>query len=136
MYEVFEHTADVGLRVTAPELDGLFEDAARGLFSLIVENPAEVREQRQVQVALVEGDRRYLLHDWLNELLFRFDSERLLLSRFDVRVGESGLEAEAYGEPLDHGRHRLAHEVKAITYHGLMVQRESQGWVAEVILDI
>ena len=37
MYELFEHTADLGLRVEAQDLDALFRDAAEGLFSIIVE---------------------------------------------------------------------------------------------------
>ena len=30
------------------------------------------------------------------------------------------------GEPIDPGRHRLEHEVKAITYHGLLVEERAQ----------
>ena len=43
MYEVFEHTADVGLRARAGDLNGLFAEAGRGLFSLLVENLDVVR---------------------------------------------------------------------------------------------
>ena len=136
MYEIFEHTADVGLRVTAPDLDRLFEDAALGLFSLIVENLDEVRPEKRLTFSSEEEDRRVLLLDWLNALLRAFDSEGLLLSRFRVRVSEKAFEAEAEGEPVDPGRHRLTHEVKAITYHGLRVERSGEGWLAEVILDI
>src|SRR5213593_2629266 len=68
LYAVFEHTADLGLRITAADLDGLFEDAARGLFSLIVENLDDVRADRTVGFRLEERDRRFLLLDWLNEL--------------------------------------------------------------------
>ncbi len=49
---------------------------------------------------------------------------------------EDGLTGVAWGEPLDHTRHELAHEVKAITYHGLRVERTADGWLAEVIVDI
>ena len=34
-------------------------------------------------------------------------------------MSDAGLKATAWGEPLDPARHVLAHEVKAITYHGL-----------------
>ena len=136
MYEIFEHTADVGLRVTAPDLDRLFEDAALGLFSLIVENLDEVRPEKRLAFSSEEEDKQYLLFDWLNALLRAFDSEGLLLSRFRVRVSEKAFEAEAEGEPVDAARHRLTHEVKAITYHGLRVERSGDGWLAEVILDI
>src|SRR5881397_3436601 len=128
MFEVFEHTADVGLRITAPDLDTLFGEAARGLFSLIVENLEEVRPLREEIVRLEERDRTYLFFDWLRELLFRFDSGHRLFSRFDVRVEEGLLEARIGGEPLDRGRHRLD--------HGLKVERTTDGWLAEVIVDI
>ena len=81
-------------------------------------------------------DREYLLFDWLRELLYRFDSRHLLLGRFAVRVTAAGLDGEAWGEPLDPARHALAHEVKAITYHGLKVEQTADGWLAEVIVDI
>jgi SHS2 domain-containing protein len=42
----------------------------------------------------------------------------------------------AWGEPLDRARHVLEHEVKAITYHGLRVEKIADGWLAEVIVDI
>jgi SHS2 domain-containing protein len=136
MYEVFEHTADVGLRVRGADLDTLFAEAARGLFSLIVENLDEVRPVRVVTYHLQGEDREYLLFDWLNEILYAFDTQHLLLSQFRVNVSRTGLEAEAKGETLDPARHQLDHEVKAITYHGLKVEQTADGWLAEVIVDI
>lgn len=136
MYEVFEHTADLGLRVVAPDLDTLFAEAGRGLSSIIVANLDQVRPVRQVDFHVPGTRRDELLFDWLNELLFAFESERLLLAEFDVRAGEHGLRAEARGEPLDDRRHQLEHEVKAITYHGLKVEQLPHGWLAEVIVDI
>jgi SHS2 domain-containing protein len=136
MYETFEHTADLGLRVRAPDLDTLFAEAAACLFSAIVEDPASVRPLQRIDLRIDGTDRDYLLFDWLRELLYRFDSQHLLLGRFEARVGEAGLEGSAWGEPLDPARHALAHEVKAITYHGLKVERTADGWLAEVIVDI
>ena len=57
-------------------------------------------------------------------------------SRFTVRVTEQGLQGKAWGEPLDRSRHELSHEVKAITYHGLRVEKQDGKWLAEVIVDI
>ena len=37
MWEIFEHTADLGLRIRADSRDQLFSEAAHGLFSLIVQ---------------------------------------------------------------------------------------------------
>ena len=136
MYEIFEHTADLGLRVRAADLDTLFAEAAACLFSAIVEDPGTVRPLQRVDLRIDGADRDYLLFDWLRELLFRLDADHLLLGKFDVAVSEAGLKATAWGEPLDPAQHVLSHEVKAITYHGLRVEREGDGWVAEVIVDI
>ena len=53
-----------------------------------------------------------------------------------MKVGDDGLEGEAWGEPMDPARHEPNHEVKAITYHGLKVEKTADGWLAEVIVDI
>jgi SHS2 domain-containing protein len=136
MYEVFEHTADLGLRIRAKDLNGLFAEAARAFFAVIVENLEDVRPVRAVTLTIDGSDPEYLLFDWLNELLFAFDKEHLLFSDFTVKVTPTGLSATAKGEPIDSNRHRLDHEVKAITYHGLVVKEMADGWLAEVIVDI
>lgn len=136
MFEVFEHTADVGLRMRADELNHLFEDAARGLFSCIVANLDAVRPVQEMQFR-IEGDRHDdLLFDWLAELLFTFDARHVLFSNFRVELGPPGLVATARGEPIDRSRHELEMEIKAITYHGLKVEQTGDGWLAEVIVDI
>lgn len=136
MFETFDHTADIGLRVTAATLEELFVEAARGLTSLLVENIDDVRPSLTETIRLVGSETDYLLFDWLNELLFRFETRRLLCCEFVVRLSDQGLEATIRGEPSDPARHRLAHEVKAITYHGLSVQQTESGWQTELILDI
>jgi SHS2 domain-containing protein len=136
MFETFDHTADLGLRIRAPNLDTLFAEAATALFSTIVEDLSTVRAEREVHVNLPADERDYLLFDWLKELLYRFDVEHLLFSRFEVRVSEEGLRGKAWGEPLDRSRHELSHEVKAITYHELKVEQTDEGWLAEIIVDI
>jgi len=136
MYELFDHTADVGLRMRAESLDELFAEAGRALFSVIVANFDGVRPVQELPLR-IEGSRRDdLLFDWLAELLYTFDARRVLLSDFRVRVNKNGLEATARGEPFDPDRHELDMEVKAITYHGLKVEQDGDGWLAEVIVDI
>jgi len=136
MHETFDHTADLGLRATATDLPTLFAEVAHALFAVIVENPGAIVPAQEWHLDVAGDDREYLLFDWLRELLYRFDAEHLLFSRFDVTMRPDGLSAVIRGEPLEPGRHELSHEVKAITYHGLRVEQSSGGWLAEVIVDI
>ena len=136
MYETFDHTADLGLRIRAADLNTLFAEAGQALFATLVEDLDAVVSARQLDFKIAGNDREYLLFDWLKALLYHFDAEHLVFSRFEVQVGADGLQGKAWGEPLDRKRHELAHEVKAITYHGLRVEPDSDGWLAEVIVDI
>lgn len=136
MFELFEHTADVGIRASAPTVGELFEEAAKGLFSILISDLEAVQPRQTIRVELAEEDRELLLRDWLSELLYRFDVDRLLFSRFEVSIRGDKLTANAHGEVLDEARHALECEVKAITYHGLTVRQTEGQWLAEVIVDI
>jgi SHS2 domain-containing protein len=135
-YELFDHTADLGLRATGRDLESLLCAAAEGLFAILVEPAVNESRGERLELPRIEGTRPdWLLFDWLSELLFVFESRRLLLSGFEVRLDARGLRAASRARPIGE-RDRLLHEVKAITYHGLRVERTADGFEAEVIVDI
>ena len=43
MFEYFDHTADLGIRVVTARLEDIYAEAAQALFSVIVEEPETVR---------------------------------------------------------------------------------------------
>ncbi len=136
--ETFDHTADLGLRILADDLIDLFETAAVGLFDVIVANREYVQASETEQITLQADSPADLLVEWLNELIYRSETRHRLYSSFTVELDEPGcrLTATIRGEPIDRNRHILDHEVKAATRHGLILQKEADGWVAEVIVDI
>lgn len=136
MYEFFEHTADIGLRVRAPTLEALFADAARGLTAILVENPAAVQPEQSWTFSVEADGLDNLLHDWLDELLFAFHARHMVCAEFDVRLSAGRLDAVVRGEAIDRTRHEIGVEIKAITYHGLTVRQDAEGWLAELIVDI
>jgi len=69
VYELFDHTADVGLRVRAPDLPRLFCEAAEGLFSVIVEEIPRGVSSRRLDFRLEAEGAEFLLVDWLSELI-------------------------------------------------------------------
>jgi SHS2 domain-containing protein len=136
MYETFPHTADLGLRIRAEAFDALLSEAGRALFATLLANLDEVLPVEKKEFLIEGSDPEFLLFDWLNELLYRFHSDQLVLAEFETRVDSEGLRATCRGETLDLARHRPDHDVKAITYHGLKVVRNADEWLAEVIVDI
>jgi SHS2 domain-containing protein len=137
VFELFDHTADLGLRVRAPSLEELLSEAGRGLLAMLVANPASVRPVQTRTIELPVGEPALLLFDWLTELLYAFESDKQLLGEFDVQITGGQLTGTCRGEPMDPIRHEMDHEVKAITYHHLRVEQQpDQTWFAEVIVDI
>lgn len=134
----FDHTADVGMTVHARDLDDLFRTAAEGLFDYVVTNREDLRETISESVTLQADTLADLLNAWLNELIFRSETQHRLYRRFDLHVTGEGrsLRAEIRGEPIDRDRHVLDHEVKAVTQHGFSVRQKGSEWVADMILDI
>ena len=136
MYEHFEHTADLGLRIRAATLEELFAEAGLALTAALAGRLDSVRPAEPRSINLEAADPVDLLHDWLSELLYLFETERLLFSRFDVSLPPGRLTATAWGETTDPARHEIELEIKAITYHGLKLESAPDGWLAEVIVDL
>jgi SHS2 domain-containing protein len=133
-FELFEHTADIGLQAYGKDLPGAFANAAYGMFSIIagLDNVLEV-ETRRVQVGAddIEG----LLFEWLNSLLYYFDVETLLFKRFEIiEFSDTGLVADCRGEKVDRSRHQVKMGVKSATYHLLEVDSKKNR--VRVIFDV
>jgi SHS2 domain-containing protein len=136
MHEIFEHTADFGLRIRSPDLETLFAEAAEALFSSFVVNRGGISPVESVNVALPPAPPEELLHDWLSELLYLFAVRRMVFCSFEVRLTDRGLTGIARGEKIDRCRHEIEMEVKAVTWHGLKIEKTPDGCLAEVIVDI
>ena len=135
-FQVLEHTADVGLVVTGPDLKQAFATAAAGLFSIIAQSrQIETRDCHHIEVKAEDAES--LLVGWLNEFIYLFDAHHMLFKRFDiVEITPTRLVAEAWGEPVDPSRHRIKVGMKAATYHMLKVEKEAGGYRLQVLFDV
>jgi SHS2 domain-containing protein len=135
-YEVFEHTADVGLHAYGSTLSELFIHAAQGMESLMVA-PEQIQLQVSREVAVEGHDEVSLLIAWLNELIVLFDTEYLLFSQFEINViTPTHVKGRAYGETYDSQRHDLSSAIKAVTWHEASVLHTAEGYKARIIFDI
>ncbi len=135
-YELFDHTADIGIRAMAPTLAGLIAPAAEGLYAVIGELTARGEPEPRTW-ELTAGDPALLLRDYLAELLNLFERDRRLATEPEVKVfTDTRLVVEAQARPVDEEHSEYHHEVKAITYHGLEIAEISGGFEATIIVDI
>jgi len=133
-------TADIAFEATGRDLPQLFTAAADATLNVMIENIEAIdpREMRRVEL---ENDKiDMLLFDFLQELIYLKDAERLLLRIRDAQIhqkeGAYFLTATAAGEPLDAARHQQRADVKAVTLHDFRVEKTNGGWKATAILDI
>ena len=134
-FEFTDHTADIGIIAHGNSVEEVFVNVACGMFSLIADLE-KVVEVIGHQVVAEAPDQEELLVTWLNELLYLFDAENLIFSRFEiVELRQQSLKAMAYGEKVDPSRHDLKTHVKAATYHQLRLEEGDQ-FRARIILDI
>jgi SHS2 domain-containing protein len=135
-YEVFEHTADVGLHAYGSTLPELFIHAAQGMESLMV-SPEQIDVQVSREIVVEGHDVVSLLIAWLNELIFLFDTEYLVFRQFEIEsLTGTDLKGRASGEPYDAKRHDLGNAIKAVTWHEAAVDRTDVGYKARIIFDI
>ena len=128
-FEIIEHTADVGIRAWGDTIEEAFEQAALGMFSIIADvSKVDFIGEAEVRVENEEMDG--LLVDWLSELLYLFDAERIFLGKFEVNIEERDgryfLKGRVFGERYDPKKHGMGVEIKAVTYHMLKVDMEKK----------
>ena len=135
-FEIFPLTADKGIRAWGRDLAGLFVNAARGLWSLMVE-PGAVRRERMIPVKVEAADRETLLVAWLNEMLYLYETREFVMADCSIlTLTDTALSAEIWGESIDRERHLMLGHVKAVTYHLLQVRTTPEGWQGQVVVDV
>jgi SHS2 domain-containing protein len=137
-----DHTADAGVEIDAPSRGALFAEAAIALADTLT--PVErVGGAIERVLELEAANDELLVVDFLNEILFLFDTEGLLFADATVLLEGGGnrhspvkLRAVLRGERYDESKHPLRSLVKAVTYHGLRVWRDDERWKGRVLFDL
>lgn len=130
-YRLIDHTADIGIRVHAPDIAALFHEAAAALIDILDAGGA----QQEVSIDInIDGlDLVDTLVRWLQELLYLIQVRGLRVAGFVVHeVYETAVTAVVYGR---YTQTPLAMEIKAVTYHGLKIQKCAHGLETTIILD-
>ena len=135
-WELFPHDADIGIRGFGPTMEIAFEQAALAVTATITD-PRTVAPHQAVDIVCEAPDSEFLFVEWLNALVYEMATRRMLFSRFAVRIQGKGLQAMAWGEPIDMPRHEPATEVKGATLTALRVGQRSNGnWIAQCVVDV
>jgi len=136
MFEILEHTADIGFRARARTEAELFAEAALAMQSIALDADA-IEPRAEYRLEAAGHDPESLLVNWLSEVLYWMDGERLAFHHFHVsEITPERITGTGFGEPRDPARHPARLIVKAVTYHQLRIAETTEGWEADVYLDI
>ena len=133
-FKLLDHTADVILRVDAPNFSELLANAGKGLFAAMLDVD-KVQPVIQAYFTVSGRSEEELLYNFLEELLVYKDADALAFSRFDIDLHGLSANVTAHGEHIRR-EHEPRSDVKAISWHNFRVWRDDTGWHAEVLLDV
>ena len=135
-YEQTDHTADIGLKIFGNSLPNLFANAGYALCDTLADI-SKVSPVTKQTFCLQRDTTEELLVEWMGNLLYTFETEDLLFSRFNIlSIDKNALSAEVEGAFFNSAVHTIKNEIKAVTYHNLKIEEKSGLWQAEVVLDI
>lgn len=132
-----EHPSDVGFEVYGDTLEELYANAAIAMYSFMtdIDEIEEEAEEREIEVN--SEDLYSLMFDWLDELIFLFDSESLVMRSFDIAIDESNfsIQGTCKGGKFDPSKHESGIIIKAVTYNMMQIKK-GEVWKARVVLDV
>ena len=135
-YKLLDHTADIGIEFWGKTKKELFANAVEAMFDLMVDLTG-VNSVNEKVVTVIGADIEDLLVNFLREILYLFNGKKWIIKRCKLLEMKSGqIAAQLQGEPYDSDKHQLKTEIKAVTYHGLSIEKKAQGWKATVIFDV
>jgi SHS2 domain-containing protein len=133
-FEEISHTADIKIRVRAPTLESLFSETFNALMQVMYGTERHGGIVKEIKVE--SHDNESLLLDFLSEVLFVSEVESLVFFNASISIHGSRLTAELSGEPFDPIRHSMGSEVKGISFSGLSIIHDANGYMLDIIFDV
>jgi SHS2 domain-containing protein len=138
-FKVIEDTtsADFVFEAYGLNANELFANCALGCFYAMTD-PTTIDTVKSYELEIKGETIEELLYNYMAELIFIKDSEKVFLSQFDVAItsDNTALKAVVRGESIDYNKHVIKTDVKAVTYHDLHVRVDREGYSARMILDL
>ena len=131
-YLEIEHTADWQLEAWAPDLSGLLEQCARGMQALSGARLDPKAQSVWQTLELSAADPESLLVSFLSELLYISEQESLGFEAYELHLAGLELQARLQTRALVD----LDKEIKAVTYHNLVIESSPQGFKTRVVFDV
>ena len=136
-YRHHEHATDAVIEVTAPNLTRAFEVAGMSVVETILD-PSKIDEKTNFSVSVQGKDLRYLLYNWLEEIIILTITDGIAIKKMLVEIKKNNqyeIMAQVFGEKIDITKHKFKVEVKSPTFHEMEIQ-EGEKITLRYLLDL
>jgi len=160
-FKFLEHTADIKFQAFGNSIEEVFENSALAMFNAMFDGKVAGKKKKRIQVK--GKDLENLMYNFLEELLFLFDSEGFFVAGVenleifreisdkkkiinkkkivggvnnsnDKGEGIMKLTADIIGDKAEN--YKISVDVKAVTYNEMFVRKEKDKFVAQVVVDV
>ncbi len=134
---MLEHTTDAIIEVRASTLEEAFRIAGDAVIETTL-NPDAVNGTETREVSVSGTDLRYLLLNWLEEVIYLLITDGFAIKKLEPKISlsnEMKISCMATGEPIDLSRHGFKVEIKAPTFHDMEI-RQNGGIYMRFLLDL
>jgi len=134
-YEIFDHTADIGIKLIGDSLSEIFMKAIHATADLlsggiqiqpVIEKGFSIKEEN-IETALVSV---------LEEIIYFFEKELFLPSTCSVKIKKDRYKINLKGNITSIEEIKEGTEIKAVTYHQLEIKKINEEYQARVIFDV
>jgi len=123
-----DHATDALIEITASNLKEAFTLAGQSVVDTTLDR-STIEEKEQKTISVSGKDLRYLLLNWLEEINFHLITKGFAIRRFELDMkknDEYQITANAFGEPIDLGKHNFKVEIKSPTFHLMDIKQEEK----------
>tara|TARA_Y100000996_G_scaffold120458_1_gene90178 strand:- start:1223 stop:1642 length:420 start_codon:yes stop_codon:yes gene_type:complete len=136
-YKTLEHATDAIIEVTADNLRDAFRIAGISVIETILDI-SKVNEEDSKKIVVKGKDLRYLLYNWLEEMIILTITEGFAGKRIAIEINETNeweINAEIFGENINLERHEFKVEIKSPTFHDMRIE-QNENVVMRYLLDL
>lgn len=125
-YKSLEHATDAIFEVNAANIDEAFVVAAKSVIETMLDMDA-IEEKEEKTLVTSGKDLRYLLYNWLEELIILTITDGFAAKTITVKVEKNSgyqITAKLKGEKIDIKKHHFKVEIKAPTFHDMEIRQD------------
>jgi SHS2 domain-containing protein len=136
-YKTLEHATDAIIEVTANNLKEAFQIAGISVIDTILDS-SKVEENSSRNLIVKGKDLRYLLYNWLEEMIILTITDGFAGKRILLEITENEdyrINAEIFGEVIDLKKHEFKVEIKSPTFHEMEIEQNDKV-IMKYLLDL